>query len=618
MASDDDLPSSSDPEEEEEEEEEEEGENIYFSDQEDALEETVLQGLEDGRKEDCDWSVSSVITKESLLDAQKEDLRKVMELLTLSEQHARTLLIHYRWDVERIFELLDQKGSEQLFSEAGVTVVENKSCAFSSLSDLVTCNVCFEEIPANAVTEMDCGHCYCNECWTGHFIVKINDGQSRRIRCMAPKCNAVCDEAVVRNLVSARHPEIADRFDRFLLESYIEDNNKVKWCPSVPHCGNAIRVKGDICCEVECSCGLQFCFSCLSEAHSPCSCLMWELWIKKCRDESETVNWITVNTKLCPKCHKPVEKNGGCNLVACICGQAFCWLCGGATGRDHTWSSISGHSCGRFKEDQAKRTEQARRDLYRYMHYHNRHKAHTDSLKQESNLKETIQGKISISENKESKIKDYSWVTNGLNRLFRSRRVLSYSYPFAFYMFGDELFKDEMTTEEREMKQNLFEDQQQQLESNVEKLSSFLEKDFHDFSDDEVMDTMRHVINLSNVVDRLCKQMYECIQNELLYPLRTTHNIAPYKSKGLERASELTICWDSDQSSRSIKASCSRSDTALNRSATVLGKRLGTQLHGSSSSDDSIYSSHKRAKKDAHGGGALFDLNVPAEVIDKL
>ena len=159
--------------------------------------------------------------------------------------------------------------------------------------------------------------------WTEHFIVKINEGQSKRIRCMAHKCFAICDETVIRNLVSKRHPDLAEKFDRFLLESYIEDNKMVKWCPSVPHCGNAIRVEDDEFCEVECSCSLQFCFNCLSEAHSPCSCLMWELWTKKCRDESETVNWITVNTKPCPKCHKPVEKNGGCNLVSCICGQAF-------------------------------------------------------------------------------------------------------------------------------------------------------------------------------------------------------------------------------------------------------------------------------------------------------
>jgi len=338
--------------------------------------------------------------------------------------------------------------------------------------------------------------------------------------------------------------------------------------------------------------------------------MMWELWIKKCRDESETVNWITVNTKPCPKCHKPVEKNGGCNLVACICGQAFCWLCGGATGRDHTWSTISGHSCGRFTDDQTKKTEQARRDLYRYMHYHNRYKAHTDSLKQEAKLKNEIQGKISISENKESKIKDYSWVINGLNRLFRSRRVLSYSYPFAFYMFGDEIFKDEMTPEERELKQNLFEDQQQQLEFNVERLSGFLEKDFQLFTDDEVMDTMKHVINLSNVVDRLCKQMYQCIENDLLYPLRTPHNIAPYKSKGIDRASELNISWDpGEQSSQSTKHS---QDEHRNKQASNISGKRTHELHGSSSSN-------KRERVDVNGGGgALFDLNVPAEVVDKI
>ncbi|KAH0467384.1 hypothetical protein IEQ34_004622 [Dendrobium chrysotoxum] len=292
MADDEDFPSSSDVEEPEDG-------DFYLSDHEDDIAENVLQDLEDGRQEDCNWSVSSVITKESLLAAQKEDLRKIMELLALSEQHARTLLIHYRWDVERIFELLEQKGKDRLFSEAGLTMSENKVIVLSSYSDPFTCS------------------------WTGYFIVKINDGQSRRIRCMTPRCNAVCDEAVVRSLVNARHPDIADRFERFLLESYIEDNNKVKWCPSVPHCGNAIRVLGDIYCEVQCTCGMQFCFSCLSEAHSPCSCIMWEQWTKKCHDESETVNWITVNTKPCPKCHKPVEKNGGCNLVACICGQAF-------------------------------------------------------------------------------------------------------------------------------------------------------------------------------------------------------------------------------------------------------------------------------------------------------
>lgn len=38
---------------------------------------------------------------------------------------------------------------------------------------------------------------------------------------------------------------------------------------------------------------------------------------------------------------------------------------------------------------------------------------------------------------------------------------------------------------------------------------------------------------------------YECIENDLLgsINLGTIHSIAPYRSKGIERASELQVCW---------------------------------------------------------------------------
>ncbi|XP_058750542.1 probable E3 ubiquitin-protein ligase ARI1 isoform X1 [Vicia villosa] len=535
-------------------------------------------------------STAQVITEESLLAAQKEDLRRVMDMLSVRQHHARTLLIYHRWDVDHLFEVYVEKGKAYMFAQAGVSVDECRG-SNSLLSASVMCEICMDDIPSDEVTRVDCGHCFCNSCWTQHFIVKINEGQSKRIRCMAHKCNSICDESVVRTLLAREHPDMAEKYERFLLESYIEDNKRVKWCPSTPHCGNAIRVEGDNLCEVECSCGDQFCFNCLAEAHSPCSCLMWELWEKKCRDESETVNWITVHTKPCPKCHKPVEKNGGCNLVSCICGQAFCWLCGGATGRDHTWSSIAGHSCGRFKE-QEKTAERAKRDLYRYMHYHNRYKAHTDSFKLESKLKDTIRGRISKSEEtKSSELSDYSWVHNGLSRLFRSRRVLSYSYAFAFYMFGDEIFKEEMSEAERVIKQNLFEDQQQQFESNVEKLSKMLEEPFDTFEYDKVMEIRMQIIDLSTLIDGLCKKMYECIENDLLgsINLGTIHGIAPYKSKGIERASELQVCWSNKANNMGVTAEFDRSE-------------------------ESGCSSRKRARKD----GEMFDLNLPADALDRI
>jgi ariadne-1 len=38
---------------------------------------------------------------------------------------------------------------------------------------------------------------------------------------------------------------------------------------------------------------------------------------------------------------------------------------------------------------------------------------------------------------------------------------------------------------------------------------------------------------------------YECIDNDLLdsINLGSVHSIAPYKSKGIEKASELPVCW---------------------------------------------------------------------------
>lgn len=87
----------------------------------------------------------------------------MIELLGLREHHARTLLIHYRWDVERIFELLDQKGRDRLFSEAGIPLQYANNAGPASSTE-VTCDVCYEDVPPSSASEMDCGHNYCNDC----------------------------------------------------------------------------------------------------------------------------------------------------------------------------------------------------------------------------------------------------------------------------------------------------------------------------------------------------------------------------------------------------------------------------------------------------------------------
>ena len=51
-------------------------------------------------------------------------------------------------------------------------------------------------------------------------------------------------------------------------------------------------------------------------------------WNVKNSAESENLTWIIANTKPCPKCQRPIEKNQGCMHMTCSqCRYEFCWLC---------------------------------------------------------------------------------------------------------------------------------------------------------------------------------------------------------------------------------------------------------------------------------------------------
>ena len=135
--------------------------------------------------------------------------------------------------------------------------------------------------------------------------------------------------------------------------------------------------------------GHKFCFHCGEDAHRPASCedveryVSGKIWLQgrqinalvrmrslaahpcterfwseiQCRwneknsAESENVTWIIANTKKCPKCRKPIEKNQGCNHMTCHknvggCGHEFCWLCMGDW-KDHGQETGGYYRCNK-------------------------------------------------------------------------------------------------------------------------------------------------------------------------------------------------------------------------------------------------------------------------------
>ena len=106
------------------------------------------------------------------------------------------------------------------------------------------------------------------------------------------------------------------------MRHYVGNNKKLKFCP-YPSCTYTVSCPSaasktalsSIVPIVNCAASEdhKFCFGCHIESdHRPVICAVAKLWLKKCRDDSETANWIKSNTKECSKCQSTIEKNGGC------------------------------------------------------------------------------------------------------------------------------------------------------------------------------------------------------------------------------------------------------------------------------------------------------------------
>lgn len=118
-------------------------------------------------------------------------------------------------------------------------------------------------------------------------------------------------------------------YEKKIAMSYAEENKAIKWCPA-PDCKFCVENPSLVSRPVLCRCGYLYCFKCCREDHRPCDCPTAESWTSKNAAESANTKWILVNTKKCPQCRHPIEKNQGCNHMTCrhkTCGYEFCWLC---------------------------------------------------------------------------------------------------------------------------------------------------------------------------------------------------------------------------------------------------------------------------------------------------
>uniref|UniRef100_A0A6B2L001 RBR-type E3 ubiquitin transferase n=1 Tax=Arcella intermedia TaxID=1963864 RepID=A0A6B2L001_9EUKA len=481
---------------------------------------------------------------------QMEAIQKVRGILAISIPSARILLMRYKWNVERLMEIYTDKGKEQVYQDAGICEQETKE---SNEKGTFECPICAEEKELADSTSLGCVHRACNSCWEMYISDKVKNGESKAITCFGHSggkhCTTQFPEDKIVNFLS---DDLFDKYARKMLESYVEDNRYMKWCPSTPHCGHAVLILNTNypIQNITCKCGLSFCFGCLDEPHCPIDCGMLKKWQEKIHGKSadESAQWMKANVRNCPSCKQGVVRNGGCNHMTCKCGQHFCWLCGQKTGLNHTWEKIDNHTCGRFKEETEKGANLAKQYLRIYSFYESRYQQHRNSLNKE---KGTIEKVIRIT-NENIDFESYlSAAMKGGLILTTCRSILAFSYVYCYFQFWDTHYSEslESITKQRD----LFEDFQQQFESDVENLSKVMEviaahageegpKERNDReantiyitltpkvkpSSTELIKYYRKLPDLTALVDKRCKGLFDSIEAILLEDTKGT-TIAPY------------------------------------------------------------------------------------------
>lgn len=408
----------------------------------------------------------TVLPFDQITTHMMEISKDVSGVIQLPTPTTRMLLHHFNWDVDKLYErYYESDDPQKLFSEAHIVYPNDASKKSLKNGDTFDCMICYCDYPAKETVNLACGHSFCRACWNSYITVKItSEGQSVMISCANYDCDIIVDEETVLAAISDR--AVLRRYEQLKINSFVDCNKHLRWCPKAG-CSRAVKVEFVKFKPVICQCKMVFCFLCNEAWHFPLKCDLLKKWAKKCSDESETFTWIAANTKDCPNCKSPIEKNGGCNRILCRntnCGYEFCWLC------MQSWRVHGYQPCNRYNSTEAKEKAnaqaKAREALKRYLFFANRFMHHGESLKLEHQLYETVHEKVKLFQQKSASWVELQFLPKTVDILCRCRQTLMYSYAFAYY-------------QQKNNHLHIFEDNQVDFESAVEQLSAYLERDLN-------------------------------------------------------------------------------------------------------------------------------------------
>ena len=212
-----------------------------------------------------------ILDHDSLLQTQNRLVAQNAEVLFVSPSEAALLLRHYGWKAKKLqadwFE-----SAKKVRDTVGITAAEEGKAGSGKAGQRVQCQSAYcDEVDVKDAHALSCGHYFCSDCWTAYLHSQINDGQKCVFtKCMGMRCtldhahkfgcscNELVPEAVFQRFVT--DARLLDKYQRWLLDSFVEGQRHIKWCPR-PGCTFAASYASGGTKAIQCLCGYFFCFS---------------------------------------------------------------------------------------------------------------------------------------------------------------------------------------------------------------------------------------------------------------------------------------------------------------------------------------------------------------------
>jgi ariadne-1 len=210
---------------------------------------------------------SSVSGRQELDLLLRHHVNRVSQSLGNDADRAQVLLFDFKFSIKKLVEALEL-GNQKILYSSGLDFSHSGQQGDSD----GCCGICYDEIVRDDIIALDCGHSFCLDCWVQYLETFGKQGKYAQLKMCCPQQGCVCRvlPAHLESISKALQVEWQDTFSNAFLE-YACQACPAQTCQFVAT--TSLVEHDDVATSCCClGCNQVFCFGCREKPHEPATC----------------------------------------------------------------------------------------------------------------------------------------------------------------------------------------------------------------------------------------------------------------------------------------------------------------------------------------------------------